>query len=201
MLCFSALKFVDEEKKRQFIYDKYYHQGVQINKVYHPQTNWKEIVFSNLNVSACMYLAKTSVIKNFRFREGVWHEDADFTPILLTSAESFCFIPYSAYFRRSNPSSITQKAISQKRLEDLIKMIESLDNFATKNQIDKHHFLCKFLIGQIGYIFELCSANNNIRPDNLNVLQNLKTKYLHRRQKNSIQQLIKKEFKKLLGDF
>lgn len=200
MLCFSDIQFSDISGNRRFFHPDCF-QGIQVNKVYHPKTNWKEVRFSNLNVTAWAYLTKRSVIQNFRFREGVWHEDTDFTPILLASVDSFCYTPYTAYFYRTNSSSITKSVLSKKRLEDLIKMLESLDNFTTKNQIDKHHFLYNFLIGQISYIFELYSANNNIRPDNLNILQNLKTKYLHRRQKNSIKQFVKKELKKLLGDF
>jgi glycosyltransferase involved in cell wall biosynthesis len=198
MLCFSDIQFSDISGIRRFSHPDCF-QGIQINKIYHPQTDWKEIVFSNLNVSACMYLAKTSVIKNFRFREGVWHEDTDFTPILFSSVDSFCYIPYTAYFRRINPESITQKAISQKRLEDLIDMLGALDKFVTEYKINREHFLYEFLVSQIDYIFELCQSTKNIKPNNIGTLLNLKAKY--RRPKHSAKRLIGKMIKKLVGDF
>ncbi len=198
ILCFSAIQFTETEKHQIFSYPQYF-QGVQINKIYHPQTNWKEINFSNLNVSPCTYLTKRSSLQNLRFREGVFFEDTDFTPILLASANSFCFIPYSAYFRRINSGSTTQTPMSQKKLEDLIKMLQSLDDFVKKNKISGHHFLYNFLICQIDYIFELCNSVKEIKPNNLDMLMELKIQY--RRPKHSLKRFTRKMLNKLLGDF
>jgi Glycosyltransferases involved in cell wall biogenesis len=198
MLCFTAVQFTETEENQMFSYPQYF-QGVQINKIYHPKTNWKEIKFYNLNVSSCTYLTKRSVVQNFRFRERVWHEDTDFTAILLASVDSFCFIPYSAYFRRINPTSTTQTTMSQKRLEDLIEMTHSLDRFATENKIDRQHFLCEFLVNQIGYIFELSQSAESTKPNNLDILLELKAKY--HRPKYLIKGFVGKMIKKLLGDF
>ena len=177
MLCFSALKFVDTDERRKFIYDAYYHQGVQISKIYYPKTNWEGVKFPNLNVSACLYLTKKSVIQNFRFREGVWHEDSDFTPILLSSVDSFCYIPYTAYFYRINQNSIMQSSMSQKRSEDLIKILEYLDKFVTDNKISKNHFLYHQLVAEIYYISEILQSITDIKPNNLDILTNLQKKY------------------------
>lgn len=183
LLCFSALKFVDAEKKRKFIYDKYYHQGVQTNKIYHPRTNWKELRFSNLDVSACIYLTKTSVIQNFRFREGVWHEDTDFTPILLASVDSFCYIPYTAYFYRVNQISIVQTPMTPKRLEDQIAVAESLDKFVRENKFSKRHFLYKYLNTVVFCVTRLCHEHPEIKPGNFNKLPDLQKKHYNLRQK------------------
>ncbi|MBO7127859.1 glycosyltransferase [bacterium] len=191
MLCFSALKFVDTENKRRFIYDKYYHQGVQINKIYHPKINWKEIKFANLNVSACMYLTKTSVIQNFRFREGVWHEDTDFTPILLASVNSFSYIPYTAYFYRTNQASIMQTSMSQKRLEDYIAVAKSLDKFVQDNKIKKQHFLYKHLNTMIFCATRACNENPDLKPDNFDKLLQLQKKHYNLRQ--WLRKLLKKK--------
>ena len=198
ILCFSALNFTEENDVRKFSHS-YYFQGIQINKIYHPKTNWREINFSNLNVSACMYLTKKSVIQNFKFREGVWHEDTDFTPILLASVNAFCYVPYTAYFRRLHKFSITQNPISQKRLEDYIKMLQSLDDFVKKNKVNEYHFLYKFLICQIDYIFELYRSVKGIKPNNLEMLMELKIQY--RRPKHSLKRFTRKMLNKLLGDF
>ena len=198
ILCFSAIQFIKKEEDRIFSYPQYF-QGVQINKIYHPKTNWREIHFSNLNVSPCTYLTKRSSLQNLRFREDVFFEDTDFTTILLASVNSFCFIPYSAYFRRINLGSTTQTPMSQKKLEDLIKMLQSLDDFVKKNKISEHHFLYNFLICQIDYIFELCNSVKEIKPNNLDMLMELKIQY--RRPKHSLKRFTRKMLNKLLGDF
>ena len=176
MLCFSAINFVENNSIRKFFYSNYF-QGIQINKIYYPKTNWKEINFSNLNVSACMYLIKRNVIQKFRFREGVWHEDVDFTPILLTSVNSFYYIPYTAYLRRETPKSITQTPMSQKRLEDLIKALESLNNFVINNNIKKDHFLYRYAIWMAQNIFNIHLLNHTINPSNFGEFLTLKNKY------------------------
>ena len=190
MLCFSALRFSETEGIRHFFYDKYYHQGVQINKIYHQKTNWQEVNFSNLNATACMYLVKTSVVQNFKFREGVWHEDTDFTPILLASIDSFCYIPYTAYFYRVNPQSTMQTTISQKRLEDYISATESLDKFVRENKISKQHFLYKYLNTVILCGSRLCNQHPEIKPNNFNKLSILQSKYYNLRQ--HLRELLKK---------
>lgn len=177
MLCFSAIQFSEKGALKKYFYDKYYYQGVQINKIYYPQTDWREIKFVHMNVTAWAYITKTSIIQKFKFREGVWHEDIDFTPILLASVNSFCFIPYSAYFRRNNPSSITQTAMSQKRSEDLINVLESLDKFATDNTIEKDHFLYHQLVVEIYGISNIIQSNIEIKPNNLGILTDLQKKY------------------------
>ncbi|MBQ4439188.1 glycosyltransferase family 2 protein [bacterium] len=197
MLCFSALRFSEMEGMRYFFYDKYYHQGVQINKIYSTKANWKEITFSNLNVTAWAYVTKTSVVQKFRFREGIWHEDTDFTPILLASVDSFCYIPYTAYFYRASQLSITQTPMSQKRLEDYIAMLQSLDDFVTKNRIKRGHFLFNFLIGQTNYITGLCKNNAKINPNNFDKLVKLQTKY--RKPKYSLKRFIRKIFRKMVA--
>ena len=191
LLAFSALRFSETEEKRIFSYDKYYHQGVQINKVYHPKTNWKKIKFTNLNVSAWMYLTKTCVIQNFRFREGVWHEDTDFTPILLTSVDSFCYIPYTAYFYRVNQISIVQTPMSQKRLEDQIAVAGSLDKFVQDNKIKKQHFLYKHLNTMIFCTTRTCNENPDLKPNNFDKLLQLQKKYYNLRQ--WLRKLLKKK--------
>lgn len=182
LLCFSALRFSGTDNSRHFFYDKYYHQGVQTNKIYHPKTNWKEIKFSNLNATPFSYLTKRSVVEKFRFREDVWHEDTDFTPILLTSVNSFCYIPYSPYFYRINQDSTMLAKISQKRLEDYISAAESLDKFVQKNKIDKRHFLYKYLNTVVFCATRSCYENPDLKPENFEKLLNLHIKYYNLRQ-------------------
>ena len=190
LLAFSALRFSGTKEKRIFSYDKYYHQGVQINKVYRPKTNWKELKFSNFNDSPWAYVTKKSVIQNFRFREGVWFEDADFTPILFSSVDSFCYIPYAAYFYRMNLESTTQTSISKKKLEDRIAMAESLHQFVKENKSSKQHFLYKHLNTIVYCVSRLCNEHPDIKPDNFDNLLKLQKKYYTLRQ--HLRKLLKK---------
>ena len=183
ILCFSALRFSEESGERKYFYDKYYHQGVQINKIYHPKTNWKEINFSNLNVAPWAYLTKRDLIQKLRFIEGVFYEDAEFTPILLASANSFCFIPYSAYFYRINQGSTMLTPMSQKRLEDQIAVAESLDKFVQEKKISKSHFLYKHLNTMIFCASRACNENPDLKPKNFDKLSVLQHKYYNLRQK------------------
>ena len=193
MLCFSALKFEDAEKKRRFIYDTYFHQGVQINKIYHPKTNWQELCFSNLNVSPWSYITKTEIIKNFRFREGVFYEDADFTPILISSVHSFCYIPYTAYFYRINPNSTMHTSITQNKMEDTIALAEIVDEFVRKNNIEKKHFLHKYLNTMVFCATRLCDEHPDIKANNFSNLLKLQKKYYTLRQ--HLRKLLKKPLK------
>ena len=177
MLCFSAIRFSETDGKHCFFYEKYYYQGIPINKIYYPKTNWKDIVFSYLNITVYTYLTKRSMIQKFRFRENVWHEDNDFTLILLASVNSFCYIPYTAYFYRINPTSTMQVPMSQKRLEDLIKFLESLDKFASNNKIKKNHFLYRKLVAEIYYVSNIILSHIGIQPNNLSRLTAVQKKY------------------------
>ena len=177
MLCFTGMQFSDTNERR-FI-NKYYYQGVQIGKIYHPKADWKEIKFTNLNVTVWAYITRKNVLQNFKFREGVWHEDIDFTPILLASVDSFCYIPYMAYFYRISQNSITQLPMSRKRLEDLIKFLNSLDKFATDNKIQKNHFLYHKLVAEICRTSNIIQSYIGIQPGNLSALTSLQKKYHH----------------------
>ena len=203
MLCFSAIQFSEENGTRKFFYPKHF-QGVQINKVYHPQTNWKEISFYNLNVIVPAYITKRKVIQNFKFREGVFYEDQDFTPILLGSVNSFCYIPYTAYFYRTNPSSTTQVPMSQKKLEDYIASTINLSDFVTQNNIPKKHFLyIDFLKRLHGSIYGY-KNNNALTPKNTDQLILLEHKYQNdiekiypKHKKYSLMRFVGKVWKKI----
>ena len=205
MLCFSAIQFSEADNKRNFAYFTYHHQGVQINKIYYPRTNWKEIHFSNLNVSACMYLTKRTLIQKFRFRDGVFYEDSDFTPILLVSVDSFCYIPYTAYFYRINPQSTTHSCVTQKKLDDAILCMDLLDQFIVKNNIDKRHFFYDSFIKQLNWVVNWYKDNTELNLENHTKLTNLELKYrkdlknLNPYKRYSLKRFLGKIWKKFMG--
>lgn len=196
LLCFSALIFAEKNGFRKFSYSNYF-QGIQINKIYHPKKTWYDLQFSNLNVSPCMYLTKKSVVEKFRFREDVFHEDTDFTPILFASINSFCFIPYSAYFYRTNQCSTTQTPISKKRLEDFIEALSSLNQFAINNRIKQNHFIFHYATWLTNNIFKILQSNPAMNPNNCDKFLKLKKKY--QLQKYSLKRFLGKVEGKICG--
>jgi hypothetical protein len=98
--------------------------------------------------------------------------------------------------------------MSQKRLDDSIKFLESLDKFATDNEIKKSHFLYKFLINSIFSTNKIISSID-IKPNNVSTLTTLQKKY-HRSldayiktlhpSRYSLKRFIGKVWKKIRGN-
>lgn len=93
------------------------------------------------NVTAWSYIAKTSLIKNFEFREGVYHEDVDFTLKLFSKCKRFETISYTAYYYRINPDSITNTTLSERRLNDIISLCYVLKDYVKQNKYKKGYFV------------------------------------------------------------
>lgn len=69
--------------------------------------------------------------------------------------------------------------MTQKRLEDLIKVLESMDKFVSDDKIAKNHFLYNQLIAETHTTSNITRSNSGILPNNLNVLAALQNKYRH----------------------
>lgn len=89
----------------------------------------------NIRGTACGYLFSQSILGDLQFTPGTWHEDEEFTPLLLTRAESVCITNAQAYLYRTRPGSIvtsnqTRRVI--KRLNDLEGVILRLNTRADR---------------------------------------------------------------------
>ena len=89
----------------------------------------KEKVYSFLqekidvcNVPKCCYtcskLYKTTLVKNYRFTEGVYFEDVLWTPQILKDSYKLVTVPDTNYYYRVNNNSIVKKLPSNKKQED-----------------------------------------------------------------------------------
>ena len=81
---------------------------------------------NNLHAAAWGYLFKRQLAGSLRFREGIFHEDEEFTPQLLLRAERVFITNAHAYFYRKREGSITQRNDTKsiaKRLSDLENVI------------------------------------------------------------------------------
>ena len=90
----------------------------------------------NLRGSACAYIFKKSLTEELRFTPGIYHEDEEFTPLLLLKARKIVVTDTKAYFYRKREDSITtrtDKKTTLRRIND------------KKNIILKHNDLSKTL--------------------------------------------------------
>lgn len=76
----------------------------------------------NIKATACGYLFKASILGNLRFTPDIFHEDEEFTPLLLLRAETIIQTDAPAYFYRERKESITKK-------DDLRTTLKRLNDF------------------------------------------------------------------------
>jgi len=123
-----------------------------------------------LEVSACMFITSTILLKTVRFREGVIHEDNDFTPILFSKADTIYNVNYSLYCVRQRMGSIIRNpdGFSEKRLIDNISSINALYDYIISTKLPKKHFCTRTII-----VLYLCILSD------YNKYSELKTKKLN----------------------
>lgn len=106
----------------------------------------------NIVISGCWFIVKTSFSKKYRFREGVYFEDTDYFPILLYESSSMMCINYPAYYTRKNPDSITRSRRTEKKVRDMISVLDNLRNYIEKEYVPKKSFLYMFYLNYMKYV-------------------------------------------------
>lgn len=94
--------------------------------------SFKELILNDkLQSSACNKTYKSSVFNNddFRFVEGIYSEDIDWTARAFLAAKEFAFLDKYAYYYRPNGSSITHN-IKHKNVFDLCNNIKKVVFFS-----------------------------------------------------------------------
>lgn len=87
----------------------------------------------NIHSAACGYLFKRDILGGLRFTHGIYHEDEEFTPLLLLRAESVYSTDARAYYYRRRPHSITTDDSNRqtvKRLSDMKQVMVKLSLMA-----------------------------------------------------------------------
>jgi glycosyltransferase involved in cell wall biosynthesis len=87
----------------------------------------------NIKATACGYLFKSTILGNLHFTPGIYHEDEEFTPLLILRAGSILQTDAEAYYYRTRENSITTSEDIRntvKRLNDFKSIIYRLYNFA-----------------------------------------------------------------------
>ena len=90
---------------------------------------------NNIHGTACGYLFRKTILGDLCFTSGIYHEDEEFTPLLLIRAESVIVSDAKAYLYTDRPSSIiTSSHIRNiiKRLDDAYNIILRLNTIADR---------------------------------------------------------------------
>ena len=104
-----------------------------------PQSGNHYMRHRNIHGTACGYLFKRSVLGDLRFTAGIYHEDEEFTPLLMLRAEKIIVTTAQAYLYQQRAGSITRNIAlqnQQKRLSDLKTIILRLHKTADRMPID-----------------------------------------------------------------
>lgn len=90
---------------------------------------------TSVSPGAWCYIVKKSLLDEHRLRfyEGILHEDNEFTPRLFFYAQRIAFWDYVAYFYFQRNGSIMRSANYAKRSADMLKVADSLFEFASLN--------------------------------------------------------------------
>lgn len=90
---------------------------------------------NNIHGTACGYLFRRTILGDLHFTSGIYHEDEEFTPLLLIRAESVIVSDAKAYLYTDRPSSIItskDKPHIEKRLADTLLVIRHLHELASQ---------------------------------------------------------------------
>ena len=102
-------------------------------------TKNKYLTQKNIKASACGYIFRRQILGELRFTEGIFHEDEEFTPLLIIKAKQIFFTSINAYYYRLRETSITnnedQKHINA-RLTDFFNILIKLNSLSFKSEYE-----------------------------------------------------------------
>jgi glycosyltransferase involved in cell wall biosynthesis len=90
---------------------------------------------NNLRAASCGYIFRKNILGDLRFTPGLYHEDEEFTPLLMLHCRRMIDSNARAYFYREREDSIThchEEANIEKRLSDIFYIICHLKSIATQ---------------------------------------------------------------------
>lgn len=120
---------------------------------------------NNIRPTACGYLLRRAVLGDLRFTPGIYHEDEEFTPLLLLRTETVCKTDAKAYIYRQRPKSITSsrdKRNTLKRLNDKKDIIFRLHDMTDKlPYIDRIAMQRRIAQLTMDYIYNIITQTRN----------------------------------------
>jgi glycosyltransferase involved in cell wall biosynthesis len=119
----------------------------------------------NIKATACGYLFKSTILGKLRFTPDIFHEDEEFTPLLILRAETIIQTDAEAYFYRQRKESITTSENPRnilKRLNDFKEVILRLNQTADViHGIDRLALLRRVHQLTMDYIYKIIVETRN----------------------------------------
>ena len=110
------------------------HLKLEQEKAYYGANNIVKAIKNNLVVHSKIF--RFDLIKDLRFPEGVFYEDAPYAIRAIHISDSLVTVPDTTYHYFSNQNSTMKQAVKGKNLEDKIMMNLDLINYCEENNID-----------------------------------------------------------------
>lgn len=104
-----------------------------------PVSGCEYLIENNMRAAACGYIFRKEVLRELKFTPGIYHEDEEFTPQLLLRSTRVFDTNAPAYYYRQRTGSITHSTdtkIIDKRLEDILQVIEHLKCLASQSPVE-----------------------------------------------------------------
>lgn len=119
----------------------------------------------NLRAAAWRYVFNRNILHDLRFTAGIYHEDEEFTPLLMLNAERIFNTKTIAYYYRKRPDSIMNtidENIVSKRMDDMEYVIYSLQDKSNSMPLMKKKALER-RIAQItvAYIYQIIKLTHS----------------------------------------
>lgn len=91
----------------------------------------KEFIEKPFSIVAWRYIVKLELIKenNLFFKEGIYHEDEEWTPRLLSSIKKIYSLKSTPYFYRQREGSIMNSQIKYRNIQDSFIIFDLLENY------------------------------------------------------------------------
>ena len=90
----------------------------------------------NLNVEACLYAYRRDFLNehDLRFREGILHEDVEFTPRIMMQCGTVVELPDRLYHYLVRENSISTQKNKEKNIRDLFQTLREQDQMAEQQE-------------------------------------------------------------------
>ncbi len=90
----------------------------------------------NLNVEACLYAYRRAFLNehDLRFREGILHEDVEFTPRIMMQCGKVVELPDRLYHYLVRENSISTQKNKEKNIRDLFQTLREQDQIAEQQE-------------------------------------------------------------------
>jgi len=138
--CLDAIRLGQDVEMVLFDFtDKQTVENIVLDDEVIPVSGTEFMRHHNIHGSACGYLFSRNMLGDLRFTPGIYHEDEEFTPLLMLRAEKVYPTKLKAYYYYQRPDSITNnqdQAHVKKRMDDFLGIICRLHEKADLLPID-----------------------------------------------------------------